>query len=73
MSTSTGSTNLKSVGMNFDPPDVAFLEGGQHVQDWVEAAPPVETEVKMTHFCGFFSPAVHSRANLSNCESKHLC
>lgn len=33
--------------MNFDPSDVAFLEGGQHVQHRVEAAPPEDTEVEI--------------------------
>ena len=32
--------------MNFDPSDVAFLEGGEHVQHRVEAAPPETQKVK---------------------------
>ncbi|TNN68364.1 hypothetical protein EYF80_021417 [Liparis tanakae] len=31
--------------MNLDPSDVALLERGQHVQDRVEAAPPVESNI----------------------------
>lgn len=38
--------NLKPVDMNFDPSDVAFLEGGEHVQHRVEAAPPETQKVK---------------------------
>lgn len=60
-----GCTNLKSVDVNFDPSDVAFLERGEHVQDWVEAAPSGETEVK--------NDSVLWILNLSNYKSKHLC
>lgn len=38
--------NLKPVHVNFDASDVAFLEGGEHVQHRVEAAPPEAQKAK---------------------------
>ena len=62
-------TNLKSVDMNLDPSDVAFLERGKHVQDWVEAAPPGETDLKMRIM---IFTRMHCRLNLFNSKSKYL-
>lgn len=42
----TISPNLKPVHMDFDSSDVALLEGGEHVQHRVEAAPPETQKLK---------------------------
>lgn len=37
----TNNTYLQSIHMNFDATNDPFLEGCQHVQDWIESAAPV--------------------------------